>query len=339
MPLEKQPGDLVCSSCGPQARWVDGIPCFRDPEYYWGEIPKQEMQLANRLACERGWQAAVDEVVREKILHDYICDPRRADFQYLWNLPSDSSILDVGAGWGTIATALAHNFSQVVAAEGVLERCRFIHTRARQANLPVEVVCADFLALPFDSGQFDAVVLNGVLEWSAMAAEGDPRECQLRFLRSIHRMLKSGGVLYVGIENRIGWEMLKGSGDHSGLSYTSLLPRKLASLRCRMNSRQFRSSANVGYRTYTYSLRGYRKLFREAGYGDVSAFHAWNGYNDPTVLLPLENSAALLHFLDSCQLGRKGSRGKIKDAVLRIGAHTGLWGQFASDFAFLAKRP
>jgi len=317
---------------------VDGIPCFCDPEYYWGEIPKQEMQRANRLARERGWQAAVEEVVREKMLRNYICDKRRADFQYLWDLPADSSILDVGAGWGAIATALAHNFSHVVAAEGVLERCRFIDVRAKQANLPVEVICADFLGLPFGSEQFDAIVLNGVLEWCAMAAEGDPRECQLRFLRSIRNFLKSAGVLYVGIENRIGWDMLKGAADHSGLSYTSLLPRKLASLRCRVNGRQYRSSANVDYRTYTYSLRGYRELFREAGYGDMRSFHAWNGYNEPNLLLPLENSAALLHFLDSCQFPQKGRRGKMKDIVLRISAHTGLWRQFASDFAFLVKK-
>ena len=63
------------------------------------------MREANRLAPKIGWRAAVERVIGDKDLCGYICAPWRGDFQKLWTLPRDSSSLDVGAGWGGIASA------------------------------------------------------------------------------------------------------------------------------------------------------------------------------------------------------------------------------------------
>jgi SAM-dependent methyltransferase len=318
---------------------VDGIPCFADPDYYWGEIPRASMQDANRLARDIGWQAAVERVVSRKTIRDYISAPWRADFQKVWTLPPNSSILDIGAGWGGVAACLATRFSRVVAVEGVLERTRFIDTRSRQMNLPIEAICADFLRLPLAPQQFDAVVLNGVLEWVGTAKPvGDPRDLQIAFLRSVRELLKPSGFVCVGIENRIGRDALLGGADHSGVPYTSLMPRKIASIVCGLFVKRYCSDANVGYRTYTYSLPGYHKLFREAGYGTVRAFHAWNGYNEPTILLPLDKPEALLRFVDSQGWELSGLLGRAKRLTYRVGALTSLWRNLASEFIFLVAK-
>jgi SAM-dependent methyltransferase len=297
------------------------------------------MREANHLAPELGWRAAVEHVIGSKLLRDYICAPWRGDFQKLWTLPRDSSILDVGAGWGGIAAALAANFSRVVAVEGVLERTRFIKLRASQMNLPIEPVCADFLRLPLAPQQFDAAILNGVVEWVGIANKnGDPRALQIEFLRSVRELLKPSGFLCVGIENRIAFDYFRGARDHSALRFTSLMPRKMAALVCRRFGRQYRSEANVGYRTYTYSLRGYRKLFRDAGLGAVRVFHPWHGYNDPTVLLPLNETGALLDFVQRQDWWKQGLRGRVKHLVYQTTARTGLWAQFAGSFIFLIER-
>ena len=68
----------------------------------------------------------------------------------------ESRILDVGVGSGTVAMALAANFAQVVAVQGVLERCRFIGHRARALQRrSVDIVCADVLRLPLTADQFE----------------------------------------------------------------------------------------------------------------------------------------------------------------------------------------
>jgi SAM-dependent methyltransferase len=315
------------------------MPCFNNPDYYWGEIPRESMERANAIARKSDWRKAVEETVEKPSVREYITDPRRGDFQYIWDLPKSSRILDIGAGWGAIASALGANFASVVAVEGVLERARFIDVRVRQLGLDsVTPICADFLRLPLAPGQFDAVVLNGVLEWIGLASkDGGPRDLQLRFLRRVHELLKPAGFVCVGIENRIGWANLQGAIDHSGLPYTSLMPRGLAATWCNWKNRKYRSEWNSGYRAYTYSLPGYFKLFREAGFRSVKAYHAWDGYNKPTVLLPLEDSSAVLQFVSRLKLGGSG-KGRVKRGIMKLSARTGLWRQLASEYIFLVDK-
>ena len=325
-----------CPKCGKAGSDVDGVPCFNDPEYYWGEISREAMQRANAIARESDWQRAVEQTVESPSVRDYITDPRRSDFQYIWDLPKNSRILDIGAGWGAIASGLGRNFERVVAVEGVLERARFIDVRVRQLGLSsVQPICADFLRLPLAPGQFDAVVLNGVLEWIGLASKtGDPRDLQVQFLKRVHGLLKPSGFVCVGIENRVGWSMFRGGIDHSGLRYTSLMPRPLAAAWCNWKGRGYRSAANRGYRAYTYSLPGYRRLFREAGFQSVKPYHAWDGYNKPSVLLPLDDKHALLHFLGRLGL-QEFAKGRLKHAVIKQVIRSGLWAQVASEYIFL----
>lgn len=338
--IERRHDDIACAACGVVGTWRDEIPCFTDPEYYWGEISQDEMRRANLIAEQTTWEDAIAQVVSEKGLRDYICQSERAAFRHLWDLPPESAVLDVGAGWGAISAGLATSFSHVVAVEGVLERCRFMKTRFKQMGFQnVEVICSNFLGLPLQDAQFDAVVLNGVLEWLGLASrEGNPREIQLAVLRRVHRLLKPNGVLYVGIENRIGWAAWRGEIDHSGLKYTSLMPRKVADLWCRLRGRGYRSDLNQGYRTYTYSLPGYGKLFREAGFRRMRTYHAWNGYNCPDVLLPLDGETrALSHFVSRQNL--QGTlRGRTKALAMKAAARTGLWRQIASEYAFVLEK-
>src|SRR5437016_5294604 len=61
--LKQTAEGFQCSRCGNVGSYVDGVPCFTDPEYYWGEVPKETMRLANEIADARGWKAAVEETV------------------------------------------------------------------------------------------------------------------------------------------------------------------------------------------------------------------------------------------------------------------------------------
>jgi len=337
--LQHSGSEWICSKCGKVGTDEDGVPCFNDPNYYWGEIGREEMELANRIARETGWREAVEATVKSPDVRNYITDPHRADFQYIWDLPHNSRVLDIGAGWGAIASGLGEAFEHVVAVEGVLQRARFIDVRVKQLALnSVHVICADFLRLPLAPEQFDAVVLNGVLEWIGLATDkGDPRDVQLQFLRRVHSLLKPSGFVCLGIENRVGWAAFLGGVDHSGLPYTSLMPRRFAAAWCNWKGRGYRSNVNRGYRTYTYSLPGYRKLLQEAGFTSMTPYHAWNGYNHPGVLLPLNDKAALRHFVGTLGL-RSSAKSRIKNVVMQAAIRSGLWAQMASEYIFMVRK-
>ena len=238
-----------------------------------------------------------------------ICDERGPGFPYVWELPPNSTVLEIGDGWGASVAALGRAFARVIAVEDVVERARFIDLRAYQMNLPVNAICADFLSLPLAREQFDAIALNGILN-SLPAVADNPWEVQLRFLRSIRESLKPSGFLCATVRNRHGWDRLSGQ------------PR--------------RAGENDG--AYVRSLPGYRKLFHETGYGAVRAFHVWNGSMDTALLLPLNNPKALRYFVDLCNFAGFGWRGRIKQMILRTAARTGLWARCAPAVVFQVEK-
>ncbi|HWG37790.1 MAG TPA: class I SAM-dependent methyltransferase [Terriglobales bacterium] len=297
------------------------------PMPYWGEISESTMQEVLREAERLGWREALQQVVGAH-LHEYIGSESRAAFQDVLPLPTGARVLDVGAGWGSLAAPLAARY-RVTALEGVEARARFIVLRKQQDGLGnLEVLCGDVHRTPLTPRQFDCIVANGVLEWVAlMDRHGDPKAVQLLFLHRLHELLAPGGMIYVGIENRCGVAALRGELDHSGLPYTSLLPRPMARWVC-AHSRNYRAHFNVGYRTYTYTFRGYRDLFSQVGLRIAGAWISRAGYNDPTHMVPLNASA--IRFQHH-RRARTGWRGVASAAAAR----EAVWRWLGSDFIFL----
>lgn len=100
-------------------------------------------------------------------------------------------------------------------------------------------------------------------------------------------MLKPDGSLVIGIENRVGLNSMVGFPDHSGYPFTSLLPRfvagavvRLADFLLRPSSTTKRSPVTRGrYLTWTYTIPGYLKLLRAAGFRHVEAYWCYPSYN------------------------------------------------------------
>jgi len=304
-----------------------GLAFAGPPMPYWGEIPQAAMHEVLARAERIGWRDALQQVVGDH-LRDYIASPLRAAFQDVLPLPPGASILDVGAGWGSIAAPLSAQY-RVTALEGVEARARFITLRKAQDRLAnLEVICGDLHRTPLAPRQFDAIIANGVLEWVAlMDLQGDPKSVQLLFLHRLQELLAPGGMIYVGIENRCGLAALRGELDHSGLPYTSLLPRPLARWVC-AHSRNYRAHFNVGYRTYTYTFRGYRDLFAQVGLHLAGAWISRAGYNDPSQMIPLNAAAIRFHHLRAPRAGWRRWAGV-------AAAREPVWRWLGSDFIFL----
>src|ERR1700674_2367291 len=284
----------VCHGCGATWPVSNGIPrFFQGPDHYWGEVDRNEALEMIEAARRGSWVETVRARFPENDNMTFgLLDLQRASWAPMLGLDEHSTVLDIGSGYGCITHSLSRFAGQVYSVEAVAERIDFTKERLRQERiLNVHLVQASATALPLADNSFDLVVVNGVLEW---VGEWDlrvgPRTVQIDFLKRVCRLLKNDGMLLIGIENRAGLGLLMGGNDHSGIPYTSLVPRWVASFMLRHTSKpHFRTQLNPRrqYRTYTYSVRGYRKLLSEAGFAEVTPYWAEPGYNQPYNLIPL----------------------------------------------------
>jgi SAM-dependent methyltransferase len=300
------------------------------PEPYWGEIPRTDMEwLVQEAERGRPWREAITSGERTSVTRKapFILDTRRASWMLDLPVKPEPEVLDVGAGLGGVAAALAPYAGRVIALEPVSLRARFIALRARQDGLRnVEVARASALALPLRPSSIDVAVLSGVLEWVGKGSR-DPARAQLEVLRAIRRVLRPDGVLVIGIENRTGIWFFLGRQDHSYLPFTGLLPRPLASL-------VTRSLRGHPYDTYTYTHPGYRRLLAAAGFEDLRTVLPIWSYNSPEYLMPL---AAGPRQELTAELMGAGGRAAPRPMIRR--AHLGLRlsQAFANDFIFYAR--
>jgi 2-polyprenyl-3-methyl-5-hydroxy-6-metoxy-1,4-benzoquinol methylase len=308
---------------------------------YWGEVPQETMQKVLEMAPEMGWEFAARQLMvsHDPSMENYIFDPRRRTGIALMGLGPGQTVLDVGCGLGCLSEGLARAGATLYSLDSVLERVVFTGLRCSQQCLTnVNYLCGAFIDVDLPDGSLDAIVMNGVLEWLALSdPDPNPKRVQVTALERAYRLLKPGGTLYIGIENRVSFSTLRGHRDHSGLPYTSLMPRWMADIRCRMRPKgEFRSSANRGgYRTYTYTLNGYRKLLGSTGFGSVKAYWPMPGYNEPYLIVPLDSAETLTHW------ERNDNTGKLWRTIRRMAPWvppTKLAAVAATDFLLLARK-
>jgi SAM-dependent methyltransferase len=259
-----------------------GIPRLLFGQKYWGECSSEKMARILERMDEVPWKDALAEVVPDEPVQRHLCSTIGVDFVHGMPWDNIDTVLEIGAGMGFMTSLLAARAKQVIALEAVPERALFQRKRAAQDGLRNwHPIIASATALPFAPGTFDLIALNGVFEYIGLWGDGDPGALQQRFLAEVCRLLKPNGYLYVGIETRFGLNAMRGGRDHSGLAYTSLMPRWLANWYCRRRGRNFYGSEHRidGYRTYTHTPDQYVRMFQEAGFARAEAYGAHDGYN------------------------------------------------------------
>src|SRR6266852_2486485 len=227
----------VCRQCGAESPVIGGIPrFFHAPSYYWGEVGRDEARKLLEAARKGSWVEAVRARFSEEDgMISSLLGLQRASWAPMLGLDERSVALDIGSGYGVITHSLSRSVGKLYSVEAVPERIEFTQERLRQEGIHnVQLIQASATALPLAKNSFDLVVTNGILEWiGEWDLEGDPRSAQLRFLRGIWRLLKDDALLVIGIENRFGYGFFLGQNDHSGIPYTSLVPRRVASFMLR----------------------------------------------------------------------------------------------------------
>jgi ubiquinone/menaquinone biosynthesis C-methylase UbiE len=285
---------VTCPHCSLMYRETrEGVVDFvRDSTYYWGEIPREQMEAVLEHARNHGIDAAIDDYLGVHVDAAYresLREPTRVDWRILLGMTAEHTVLDVGSGWGRLGFALAPWIRHLYSLEYVSQRLEFQRIMREQRGCRnITLLHGSFLDLPFQANSLDWIIFNGVLEWVGLAGTADPRRMQLDVLRRSFEIARPGGHVVVAIENRWGINTFFGEIDHSGLPYTNLMPRRMANWWVRRHAAKYRNDAtNPGYRTYTYGLNGYQKLMREAGASDVTVYALLPHYNIPRAVIPL----------------------------------------------------
>ncbi|MGC8669187.1 MAG: methyltransferase domain-containing protein [Chthonomonadales bacterium] len=285
---------FICPECNRSYPIYDGVPDFSTWSHYWNQVSPEQMLAILEAAKTHGYRYAVEKLLTaftSPYMAGYVLGESRADFRCLLPITRTSSVLDLGAGWGAVSCTLAPITGTVAAVDTNPHTLRFVRIRAQQSGIgnlqPIRIDPLDDGRLPFPDDTFDIAIMNGVLEWVGEAsAEVPPSQAQMRCLQEVRRILKPRGTLFVGIENRYGFGYFLGARDHSRVPYTSLMPRPVANaFTYLLRSRP--------YRTYTYSLRGYRRLLNEAGFADPEPYIALPSYRDPEYILPADDDRAI----------------------------------------------
>ena len=276
---------------------------FLGTGYYWGEISKKRAIEFIKMARKNGYRKAVFELGREfPGMVEYILSYSRADWLFdMVDFTKTGRALDIGSGWGAISFSLSRHFKEVYSLDAIKERLEFQRVRAQQEKRRnIKFVRSDWLVMPFRDNSFDVVCANGVFEWIGLSdMSKNPGELQVKFLKEIDRVLKPDGKLYIGIENRFAFFLLLGARDHSGLPFTSLMPRIAADFVVR-NFRNaeggFDEEKRIedkwrDYRTYTYSYWGYMKILERAGFAKNNKIFWSFTYNSPTESGPVDGES------------------------------------------------
>lgn len=301
------------------------------PDTGQGTLPTEEITaLVQELDRGVPWQRAISTLALPTLSgkRGWFSDPAKAAFYLSLEVPTRRLAMDVGAGSGVIACELGRRFERAIAVDQDERWCRFMRHRFRQDGLPVEVIHGDALRLPPSVTNVDLAVVNGVLEWVATGASpdaqaGSPRQVQLTFLRSIRSVLRPGGRIGIGIENRLHFEYFRGAIPHDEMPYVALMPRWLADAVTRWRR-------GKPYRTWIYSARGYKRLLQEAGFTAIEFFAALPTYHHPEVAVPLDRDDVIRRYVN------QGSR--VKRLVLQSIAAVGLLGQTVHSFYIAAER-
>ena len=186
-------GGLKCANCGVTYEMSDGIHRFLLPERCKQILP---FLMQYRSVREReGYRLYTAEEYRN--LPDVRVDSPQAD---VWRVRRESyhrllsllngqrlAILDLGAGNGWLSHRLAVLGNRLVAVDWLDDTNDGLGV---YRQYPVKYLCvqADFNALPFVSGQFDAVIFNASLHYAANLEET---------MQHASNMLKPKGRIYV----------------------------------------------------------------------------------------------------------------------------------------------
>ncbi|PIJ48534.1 hypothetical protein BL250_13490 [Erwinia sp. OLTSP20] len=172
-------------------------------------------------------------------------------------------VLEIGCGCGAITRFVAECGADITSIEGSKRRATITRKRCKDLD-NVTVICASSRNLP-DIGQFDYVLLIGVLEYAQCFLGYDG---QKSLLQSCKSRLTPSGALFVAIENQLGMKYLAGAKeDHLGIPMAGI------------------NDAYDENGVKTFGRVELNKIIKSVGFSEVLEYLPFPDYKLPTLLI------------------------------------------------------
>ena len=198
----------------------------------------------------------------KELLSPYQLGIGRSNIIKCFNLPSESTILDLTSGSGAITRYLGENFQSVDCVESSYMRAKSIQEHTRTLN-NVKIFYSNIKWIQFEP-LYDIVILIGLSEYSSYIFPN--KENPLIYLLEIAKSaLKPNGVILLAIDNKIGLKYWNGYPENNtGTPFDSIngYPRREFPL--------------------TFSKREIKELLQESGFSEISFFYCYPDYEYAT---------------------------------------------------------
>lgn len=250
--------------------------------------------IINEIQKTENWKSVINKKYSETNpwLYKIITSNKRTKFIDDFISPTDSLILDIGAGWGQFSIPLGKdNF--VCSLEPSHKKLNFIKELSKKENVKHKMflISADYFDVSFKN-KFDLILCIGVLEWVGCYNNMNlnPETVQLEFLKKAFNELREDGKIIIGIENRLGLKYLLGTNDdHCRLPHISYYKNELA-------KRKYIQKTNSELLTFTYSIAEYKELLQNCGFKKIKFYAAFPDYKIPELIFPISNDTSFCEF-------------------------------------------
>lgn len=186
-------------------------------EYHFRDIEKKWLDFLENATEEVIEQQA--ESTDDGWFFDNYSAMRTSVWQW-YPFRKEASVLEIGAGYGTVTGVLCDKCARVVAIEKYRERAYLLSRRYKfRENLDIYMNDISVLGL---QGKFDYIVLNGSFGYQCDGS----RELQdyVRYLEDLKGYLKEDGVILLTADNRLGVQFLCGKpAPSTGVPFDTLM--------------------------------------------------------------------------------------------------------------------
>ena len=239
-----------------------------DYQFYHGEDNYSDGDVVEQKILSYvapGKEGAYDDAISQ--------DPELATFYHLsdarnslmnwYDFSPNSNVLEIGGGMGALTGILCERCEHVTCVELTKRRAECIAKRlGDKTNLHIMV--GDITKMQFDR-KFDYITVIGVLEHQS--AVSDNPTAHEDFLKKLHPLLKTDGIILLAIENRFGLKYWCGDvDDHTGIPFGTLHQR------------------NYQGRARTFDRTTLKNLLEKAGFPYTKFYYPMPDYKFPRVI-------------------------------------------------------